>query len=324
VIRLESTTGNAVAAAIDAERVRQGSSTTGMVLTLLVLASEDTQSDAATAASQAAREHPMRVIVFVPRPEGRGRGGPAAQSRIDAEIRVGGDEGPGELAVLRLRGPVAEHAASVAIPLLLPDTPVVAWWPGAAPESPADDPIGRHAVRRITDTAASGRPLQELRRRVDGYQPGDTDLAWTRLTHWRSLLASALDRDAGEPREALIRHERGSPSAPLLASWLHQRLGIPVRLRAARAPGISEVRLITTAGEVVVQRPTGASATFSAPGQAPATVALPRRPLAELLAEELRRLDPDSVYGEALLAVPDVLDPEAGPARPTPSRGRNR
>jgi hypothetical protein len=29
-------------------------------------------------------------------------------------------------------------------------------------------------------------------------------------------------------------------------------------------------------------------------------VALPRRELAELLAEELRRLDPDDVYGEVL------------------------
>jgi hypothetical protein len=35
-------------------------------------------------------------------------------------------------------------------------------------------------------------------------------------------------------------------------------------------------------------------------------VALQRRDIAELLAEELRRLDPDEIYGESLAAVPGL------------------
>ena len=41
-------------------------------------------------------------------------------------------------------------------------------------------------------------------------------------------------------------------------------------------------------------------ATLSRPGEPDRYVALHRRDIAELLAEELRRLDPDDVYGEAL------------------------
>ena len=51
MIRLDDTTGNEVAAAIAAERSRMGSSATGMVMTLLVMASEETQADAVQAAS---------------------------------------------------------------------------------------------------------------------------------------------------------------------------------------------------------------------------------------------------------------------------------
>lgn len=313
MIRLDDTTGNAVASAIAKERMRQGSSTTGMVLTLLVMASEDTQADAVAAASAAAREHPMRILVFIPR-KGRER------HRLDAEISVGGDQGPGEIAVLRLRGQLAAHAGSVAIPLLLPDTPVVAWWPGAAPEELADDPIGRHAIRRITDAQSASRPQRFLDLRRMGYQPGDTDLAWTRVTPWRSMLASALDQPTPPVTGGTVTCERGNASGPLLASWLHARLGVPVTLRHSRAPGISSVSLTTTDGDISLSRPDGRKATLTRPGQVSATVALARRTLAELMAEELRRLDPDEVYAEALEALPHVLAQQAHTATPTTSR----
>ena len=32
-----------------------------------------------------------------------------------------------------IAGPLAGHASSVVLPFLLPDTPVVTWWPGDAP-----------------------------------------------------------------------------------------------------------------------------------------------------------------------------------------------
>ena len=293
MIRLEDTSGGAVAAAIAAERHRMGSAATGMVLTLLILTDEEYQADATAAAVHAARQHPMRIVTLIPRPSRH-------EPRLDAEISVGGDDGPGEVAVLRLRGQLAEHANSVAIPLLLTDTPVVAYWPEGAPDVPADDPIGRHAQRRITDAASADDVGRELDRRRAGYRPGDTDLAWTRLTPWRSVLASVLDQPTGPIAAVTIAAEDANPSALLLRVWLHRCLRVPVEIRLGDGPGISEVTLHTGAGDVTVSRPDGHTATLNRPGIPPSRVALARRPLSDLLAEELRRLDPDVVYGDVL------------------------
>ncbi len=292
-IRLEDTSGGAVAAAIAAERHRMGSPATGMVLTLLILTDEEYQADATAAAVSAARQHPMRIVTLIPRPSRH-------DARLDADIAVGGDDGPGEVAVLRLRGQLAEHANSVAIPLLLSDTPVVAFWPENAPLLPEDDPIGRHAQRRITDSSTAEDVDRELANRAAGYRPGDTDLAWTRLTPWRSVLASALDQPTGPITAAAVSAEDGNPSAILLASWLHRRLKVPVTRVTSGGPGITEVRIVTEAGDIVVSRTDGITAVLSRPGVPDSRVALPRRELAELLAEDLRRLDPDEVYGDVI------------------------
>ena len=143
-VRLDDTTAAEVSTAISAERFRQGSSAVGRVLTLVIVADETTQADAVRAAAEAGREHPSRILVAIPRP---GRG----PARLDAEVNVGGADGLGEVVELRLRGPLAHHVSSVVLPLLVPDAPVVVWWPGTAPEVPGDDPVGRLAQRRITE-----------------------------------------------------------------------------------------------------------------------------------------------------------------------------
>lgn len=297
MIRLEDTSGGAVAAAIAAERHRMGSPATGMVLSLLILADEEAQADATAAAVGAARQHPMRIVTLIPRPGKLG-------TRLDAEISVGGDDGPGEVAVLRLRGLLAEHANSVAVPLLLSDTPVVAYWPNHPPAVPADHPIGRHAQRRITDCASGADVLHELRARSEGYRPGDTDLCWTRITPWRSVLASVLDQPAGKITQVSVSAEAHNPSAIMLALWLARCLKVPVEQSTSDGPGITEVRLETADGPIVVSRSDGVNAVLSRPGSPDSRVALPRRDLAELLAEELRRLDPDEIYGEIIARVP--------------------
>jgi glucose-6-phosphate dehydrogenase assembly protein OpcA len=295
MIRLEDTSGGAIAAAISAERHRQGSPTTGMVLTMLILTDEEFQSDATSGAVFAARQHPMRIVTVIPRP---GRG----SHSLDAEIAVGGDDGPGEVAVLRLRGELAEHADSVVIPLLLSDTPVVAFWPSNAPTIPAEDTIGSHAQRRITDSATCENPLEELRRRGRGYRPGDTDLAWSRLTPWRSILATAFDQPTGVVTGGLITAETNNPSAALLATWLEVSLNIKVTVESTDAPGIQSVIITTEAGEIAITRPDGRTATLSQTGTPDALISLPRRDLTTLLNEDLRRLDPDDVYGWVIRA----------------------
>jgi glucose-6-phosphate dehydrogenase assembly protein OpcA len=300
MIHLANTNAAEVAAAINHERHRAGSPTVGMVMTLLVITDELHQADALMAASGAAREHPMRIIGLIERP---GRG----EAHMDANIQVGGDDGAGEVIACRLHGELAAHAGSVAIPLLLPDTPVVAWWPSAGPHSPVSDTIGRHAQRRITDTVDTAHYLDELGTRLANYAPGDTDLTWTRTTPWRAMLAAALDQPVGDITSVVVQVEPHNPSGVLLAGWLHTRLQVPTRVTHSQEPGISKVVLTTTEGEVCLQRPDGRVGELTVPGMPPAIVALPRRSLAELLSEELRRLDPDEVYLEALQGVQAVV-----------------
>jgi len=60
------------------------------------------------------------------------------------------------------------------------------------------------------------------------------------------------------------------------------------------------VRLETSCGPIVLDRADGTLATLSIQGQPDRAVALKRRDTAELMAEELRRLDPDDTYASAL------------------------
>jgi len=273
-----------------------GSPATGMVLTMLILSDEEYASDATEAAVLSARQHPMRILTLIPRP---GRG----PDQIDAQVMVGGDDGPGEVAIVRLRGDRAGHANSVVIPLLLPDTPVVAWWPTDPPPVPADNPIGHHCQRRITDMATAPDPRAALRERKAGYVPGDSDLAWTRLTSWRSALASLLDDGETRATAGSVEAEADNPSAILLAAWLRWALDITVEFTPVAGPGITRVRLETATGPISLDRPDGSVATLSRPGVPESTIALPRRGLPDLLSEELRRLDPDEVYGDVLESI---------------------
>ena len=154
--------------------------------------------------------------------------------------------------------------------------------------------------RRITDAAADEEPGNRLLELASGYRPGDTDLAWTRTTTWRSLLAATLDRPYPEILEAAVAAEADNPSADLMAAWLARRLGVPVQQEVSAGPGITEARFVTGDGKIVIGRPDGRNATLSRPGEPDRFVALHRRENSELLSEELRRLDPDEVYGETL------------------------
>lgn len=202
--------------------------------------------------------------------------------------------------MLRTYGEVSDHADSVVLPLLLPDAPVVVWWPVDAPQHPAKDPLGALAQRRITDMYAVENPLAALEQRGSSYTPGDTDLAWTRLTPWRSMLAAALDQAKETITTAAVESEADNPSAELLARWLEARLGVSVERVLTAGPVVTGVRLGTAKGEIVIDRPEGPLATLTLPGQPSRTLALKVRPTSELIAEELRRLDADEMYAVAL------------------------
>ena len=90
--------------------------------------------------------------------------------------------------------------------------------------------------------------------------------------------------------------ERISPSADLLVAWLNDRLRVEVSRHSSEGPGITEVVMTTKAGDISISRGDGKLAQFSSPGQPDRPVALKRRDVPELLAEELRRLDEDDTY----------------------------
>ncbi|MFI1045377.1 glucose-6-phosphate dehydrogenase assembly protein OpcA [Streptomyces griseoruber] len=297
-IDLTDTTASKINKALVQGRRAIGTPAVGMVLTLVIVTDEENAYDALKAANDASREHPSRTLVVIRRVSRTPRD--RTQSRLDAEVRVGADAGTGETVVLRLHGEVSDHAQSVVLPLLLPDAPVVVWWPVNAPLDPAADPLGALAQRRVTDTYACEQPVRELGARSDTYTPGDTDLSWTRITPWRSMLAAALDQVTCEVESVEVEGEEFNPSCELLAMWLADRLDVPVRRSLSGGPGLTAVRMATSCGPITLDRADGSLATLSIEGQPDRAVALKRRDTAELIAEELRRLDPDDTYASAL------------------------
>jgi glucose-6-phosphate dehydrogenase assembly protein OpcA len=315
ILDMPSTTTSQVNNKLVELREQGGAVALGRVLTLVIVTDDSVQTEEAiTAANEASREHPCRVIVLA-------KGARKAAARLDAQIRVGGDAGASEVIVLRLYGPLADQSASCTVPLLLPDAPVVAWWPSAAPDVPAEDPIGQLATRRITDSAAEKNPIKALEQRRKSYVEGDTDLAWTRLTNWRAQLASALDLPPFEKvSTATVVGEADSPSTELLAGWLAWALKITVtRAKTTYGEGIVSVVLERKSGNVELVRPDGKTGRLTQPGQPERRIALQRRSVRDCLSEELRRLDPDEIYEETLKALSKVVKGRAHSPKPKPA-----
>jgi glucose-6-phosphate dehydrogenase assembly protein OpcA len=301
IISLPDTTSAQISSALLKARRTSGSPAQGMVLTLIIVCDESEFDMALEASMEAGREHPSRILLVV---SASGR-----TASLNAEVHIG--EGtPGEVIVIRMRGPVAAHPASVIRPLLLPDSPVVIWWPGKVPADRRNDELGLLAMRRLTDAAASSRPLAALRARVLDYYPGDTDLSWTRLTPWRALLAAALDQYPAKITSVVVEAERSNPSADLLAAWLHSRLHVEVFRKVSDGPGITAVRLTTAAGDIAITRPDGLLASYAVPGQPERLVALKRRGFTELISEELRRMDADDVFERAIKSLSEPQSPK--------------
>ncbi len=298
IIDMPGTTTGEVAKRMVELRESNGVITMGRVLTLVVCTLDSSEAeDAIDAATEASREHPCRVIVLA-------RGDREAETRLDAQIRVGGDAGAAEVIVLRLQGQLISHESSVVTPFLLPDTPVVAWWPRGAPEFPSKDSVGRLAIRRITDATFAPDPLATIRKRRDSYAPGDTDLAWSRITYWRALLAAALDEPPFEKVDSVtVSGLVTEPALDVLAGWLADRLGCPV----VRRVGELRVEVHRASDSIAITRPQlGRTATLTRTGDPDQRIALARRETRDCLAEELRRLDADEIYAEALAGIEKV------------------
>lgn len=299
ILDLPDTDTGAINKKIVELREEGGAITLGRVLTLVVAPdSESLLEESIEAANAASREHPCRVIVVIPGDR------LTTEARLDAQLRVGRDAGANEVVVLHLSGPLANHASSVVMPFLLPDTPVVTWWPDLAPAKPAEDPLGKLAIRRITDATNGTDPLACIKSRLAGYSPGDTDLAWSRITYWRALLAATLDQAPYDPiTSVLVSGLKDEPALDILAGWLAGRLDCPV----SRAVGELKVELTRASETIVLSRPQdGITATLTRTGRPDAQIPLARRETRDCLAEDMRRLDADEIYFEALQGIDKV------------------
>jgi glucose-6-phosphate dehydrogenase assembly protein OpcA len=299
IVDLLETTTSDVNKKLESLREEGGAITMARVLTLVIALDTDaTLEESIEAANAASREHPCRVIAVVP------ADAEATEAKLDAQIRVGHDAGAGEVVVLKLSGPLADQASSVVMPFLLPDTPVVAWWPAVAPAIPAQDPLGQLAIRRITDATNGADPLESIKGRLAGYTAGDTDLAWSRITYWRALLTSAIDQAPYEPiSSALVSGLKTEPALDILAGWLASRIDGPVE----RAVGELKVELVRPSETITLQRPQdGVTATLTRTDRPEAKLPLARRETRDCLAEDLRRLDADEIYHDALQGLDKV------------------
>lgn len=305
IVDLPNTTVSKVSKSLVQIREQGGAVALGRVLTLVIQTDEATSERAIEAANAASREHPSRIIVLIDNPDG---GNPA----LHAEIRVGGDAGASEVIILRPVGEAASYPQSLVTGLLLPDAPVVAWWPNLAPEKVSESPIGKIATRRITDALSQTDPKAFLQSLARTYEPGDSDFSWTRLTLWRAQFAALLDQP---PYEKIVSVEvvgdLQNPSVLLLAAWFRQQLGCPVtmehRFESAGVKAVYLVRLVRSDSSIEILRDQTNIAVLSQTNQPPKELSLPVRSLRDCLAEDLRRLDSDLAFGKVITSGLELL-----------------
>ena len=134
IITMKNTETREISAKIDELHEERGEAALGRVLTLLISTNETSLEHDLAVANNASREHPCRVIAIAPNSrkvdavvdDGK------PHTFLDAEVRFGSDAGAGEIIVLRPLGGLVHHPDTLVIPLLVPDAPVVAWWPNEA------------------------------------------------------------------------------------------------------------------------------------------------------------------------------------------------
>jgi len=301
IVTMEGTTSSKIGKKLQQLRDDGGVVALGRVLTLIIETNTSHLEEAVTAANGASRLHPSRVIVLANDTSDSGK-----SSRLDAEIRIGGDAGASEVIIIRAYGDARNNSESIVTGLMLPDAPVVAWWPSGSEQNPSSNPIGAIASKRITDSAVQSAPGKYLDQLAANYVPGDGDLAWTRITLWRSQLAALFDRHLDQAVTGItVFGAANSPSAELLAQWLSTNLGHSAEVVSSfegdSIDGILGVEVSFEVGALSVIRD-GDVAVIRQIGSPDSSVLLPKRSDQDCLSEDMRFLGEDEVYGEVLTA----------------------
>jgi hypothetical protein len=259
--------------------LREASDLRTSVMTHTAWVPEEWLDAARTTLAGLAERHPSRTIILVPRPD--------EEDALDAQVSLEcfpllGEQRQmcSEVIELHLKGRRVEAAASIVLPLLLPDLPVFNRWRGRPPflDDVVDDLVG--VVDRLV---VDSREWSEVR---DGFhhlaelfeRTAVSDIAWARTLPWRVEIAR-LWPDVADARE--IRVTGPESAALLLVGWLRSRLGRDVDL--AREPA-DDVQAVAMDGSDVPP-----------PRE-------PRASASDLLSEELERFSRDPVYEAAVTA----------------------
>ncbi len=162
IVDLPDTTTSKISKKIVALREQGGVIALGRVLTLVVVTESGLEEEAIEAANEASREHPCRIIVLAD----AGQRAPTGWTRRSASAVT---PGPRKSSCCAATASSPTKASPSSRPLLLPDAPIVAWWPHGAPENACETSVGRIAHRRITDSANEADPhaaLENIRPRT--------------------------------------------------------------------------------------------------------------------------------------------------------------
>src|SRR5262249_46638676 len=171
----------------------------------------------------------------------------------------------GEQISIDARGAAVDRVPGTLLPLLIPDVPVMLWWPRG---EPLGDPrflkFADMVDRVIVDSATFALPEVGLARMANLLGVGTTisDLAWSRLTPWRELTAQFFDAPALIPHLSEVIRVRvdyeahsGEPTdrsqALLLVGWLAARLGWRVAAPPGEHSGVTTLHLAAADGDPI-------------------------------------------------------------------------
>lgn len=145
---------------------------------------------------------------------------------------------------------------SVVLPLAVADLPTILWCrsPGVL-QRPEFRQIAAMARKVIIDSAAITDPSDAIRRMSAACERGVIlgDLAWTRMTRWREMLAQVFENREMLARVASVRRvnvEYGGDyetSARLLAAWIGGALenaGVPPELKVSASAAVPTIGVL--------------------------------------------------------------------------------
>jgi glucose-6-phosphate dehydrogenase assembly protein OpcA len=246
----------------------------------------------------------------------------SAQERTESGHRV-----TTERVVLHAHGEPARHLASLAAPLLIPDLPVILWWPGRPEfDSPLFNDLCELADRLIVDTDEGfddtdlTRLLGVARRTTARASIGD--LNWARLIAWRHTAAQFFDMPGMLARLAHIHgvsifhgSDGSTAQARLLGGWVRSRMAtvgidVPLEFRPddSHEHGVCRFLIYTGGDEGLarfsLKRLRGnrllTQIRLGDQDLSPRTVRLEARPREELLGIELTLPGYDVLFEQAL------------------------